>query len=67
MSSLNNYLNELMERAENEGNEPSKDTQRKIYLEGVQDTLKHILEWIEEHKNNLEAPNGQIVTFVEVE
>ena len=56
-----------MERAENEGNEPSKDTQRKIYLEGVQDTLKHILEWIEENKNNLEAPNGQIVTFVEVE
>jgi hypothetical protein len=66
-NNLNDYLYELIERAWREEEEPSKDEKRKAYLEGVQDALAHIQEWIEEHRASLEAPNGNMVTFVEVD
>lgn len=65
-NNLNDYLYELIERAWREEEEPSKDEKRKAYLEGVQDALAHVQEWVEKHRASLEAPNGNIVTFVEV-
>lgn len=64
---LNDVINELLERAWKESEEPSKDSTRKAYLEGVQDALTHIQEWVEEHKADIEAPNGNIYTMVEVD
>lgn len=63
---LNEVINELLERAWGESEEPSKDATRKAYLEGVEDALIHIQEWIEEHKFEMEAPNGNLYTVVEV-
>lgn len=67
MKNLNDHINELLERAWKEGAEPSKDELRKAYLEGVEDALTHIESWIEEHKTDIEALDGSIYTFVEVD
>lgn len=63
---LNDYINELLKKAWNEAEEPSKDELRKSYLKGVEDALTNIEAWIEEHKIDMEAPNGNIYTMVEV-
>lgn len=35
------------------------------YQEGFAAAIEQIQEWVERHKNTLEAPNGWEVTFVE--
>lgn len=56
-------LEEFME--ELESHMWAQDEHSEDYENGFSDAIQRIQEWVENHKNNLEAPNGQIVTFVE--
>ena len=66
---LNDFLNELDEDIQTRLDEATEEGDyESISCEvGRQSTLREIREWVEEHKASLEAPNGQIVTFVEVD
>ena len=43
----------------------AQDEHSDDYQEGFAAAIEQIQEWVASHKNTLEAPNGQIVTFVE--
>jgi hypothetical protein len=58
-----NNLEEFME--ELESHMWAQDEHNDDYQEGFSDAIQQIQEWVEKHKNTLEAPNGGKVTFVE--
>lgn len=58
-----NNLEEFMEELESDM--WSQDKLSDDYQEGFAAAIEQIQEWVEKHKNTLEAPNGWEITFVE--